>query len=101
MPNLSCSVSNCSHNDNCLCNLNSIDVSGGGSKANTCCNNFTESQGFSNCSCSGSPETNIACQAKDCTHNNNCSCDADRVDVCSCGQSCNCHDTECTSFVKK
>lgn len=100
MPSLSCTVYNCRHNDSKLCNLNTIDVSGGATRENTCCSSFIESSGTSNCSGSGFPETNISCKAHDCTYNENCSCHADNVDVCSCGSACDCHDTECNTYTK-
>lgn len=101
MPNLSCSVYNCTHNDSKLCNRHTIGVSGGATKENTCCSSFIESSGTSNCSGSGSPETNIACKAHDCTYNEDCSCHADHVDVCSCGSACNCYETECHTYSKR
>ena len=101
MPNLSCGVCTCGHNDDCMCNLSSIDVSGGASKDNTCCNNFTTSTTASNCACHAAPETHVYCQAKDCVHNNDCTCRADSIDICSCGSECTCHDTKCNSFQQR
>lgn len=100
MPSLSCSVCTCRYNDDELCSKNTIDVSGGANWENTCCSSFIEASGASNCCGSGSPETSISCKAHDCTYNENCSCHADKVDVCSCGSACNCHDTACHTYTK-
>ncbi|SHJ59148.1 protein of unknown function [Hathewaya proteolytica DSM 3090] len=102
MPKLSCGVFNCAYNDSNLCSLNSIKVSGGETKSNTCCSSFAESNGVTNCvSGFASPDTDIHCEAHDCIHNENCACHADNVDVSSLGSANNCIDTKCNSFTQK
>ena len=101
MPSLSCNVKECSHNSNCLCALDSVSVSGGGSKENTCCSSFSTSSSASNCCKDASPETKVDCKANDCKHNEDCECHASSIDVCNCGSGCTCHDTECASFSEK
>lgn len=101
MPNLSCSVTCCGHNDNKMCTLNSIDVSGGGTSENTCCNNFTREQSFKNSSTCGSKKTHIYCQAMDCKYNDECTCVADNIDISTCCSDSSCEDTRCSTFVKR
>jgi hypothetical protein len=36
----------------------------------------------------------------DCNYNDDCSCTANSVDICSCGKACHCHDTACSTFEK-
>lgn len=101
MPNLSCTVTKCGHNEDKLCVLNSIDVSGGGEKDNTCCNNFTHEQSFKNHACSPTKETHIYCQAKDCKYNDECVCMAEKIEVSPCSSDCQCEDTRCSTFTKR
>lgn len=100
MPDLACSVSNCAYYDNRLCSLNSVDVSGGDCKEGTCCSSFVEAKYATNCTKCGTKETSVACKATDCTHNENCSCHAQSIDVGAKGNACSCHDTQCNSFCK-
>ena len=101
MPKLCCAAYNCSHNENSLCNLNSIDVSGGVTPEDTCCNSFSTSSSASNCAGCACAETNIGCEAHDCKHNEGCSCHAENVDICKCGSGNSCDNTECSSFAKR
>lgn len=101
MPNLSCSVTCCGHNDDKLCTLNSIDVSGGGSSDNTCCQSFTRDHRTKNMSGNASYKTNIYCQAMDCKYNDECTCVADTIDISTCCQDSSCEDTRCKTFVKR
>ncbi|WP_310604676.1 DUF1540 domain-containing protein [Anaerosporobacter sp.] len=100
MPSLLCTVSSCRYNDEKLCSLNTIDVSGGATKENTCCSSFSEASGSSNCTGCGTSETSIYCQAHDCTHNGNSTCHADSVDVCSDGHACECKETACNTYAQ-
>lgn len=104
MPDLKCTVHNCNYNDNDknMCKLNSIDVAGGGSSGNTCCASFSDAESTKNSCCSSSarPETDIACEATDCSYNKNCECHAEGIEVCSCGTACQCKDTACETFCK-
>ena len=100
MPNLSCSVTNCKHNDNNLCALDSIKISGGNRKEGTCCESFVEANGATNHAHDASVPTHVYCLAKDCVFNSECDCVADSIDICRCTSKCQCHDTECHSFTK-
>ncbi len=100
MPNIKCSVKNCKHNNNSLCALNEINVTGGECKADTCCSSFIESNGASNCNCDASPYTSVACKAHDCKHNEDCECHASNINICKCGSGCDCEATECDSYEK-
>ena len=103
MPKLTCTVTKCGHNEDKLCSLNSIEISGGESKENTCCNNFTHEHYATNSSHSASPTTHIFCQAKDCVYNDDCICVAESIDVknCTSDDECSCKDTKCNTFKKK
>lgn len=97
MPKLKCGVSNCgNHAEGCCC-LGKIDVSGGATSENTCCNNFIEQSGATNASLTPNEALNVSCSANDCTHNKNSECCADSIDVAGAG-ACNCSDTQCSSF---
>lgn len=102
MPNLVCSVENCSYNANHLCALNRVHV--GGSNAmeshSTSCRSFVDqSDSFSNSTHCGNPEkyTDIECEAVNCTYNDDCLCHADGIDVCGCGSHTS-RGTECATF---
>lgn len=99
MPKLNCCVNNCAHNAESCCSLGQIQVDGSAanSSAETCCNNFAEQTGASNCSCTPNPSLKVDCKATDCTHNKECECCADSIDVAGSG-ACNCQDTQCSSF---
>ena len=101
MPNLTCTVTKCGHNENKLCALNSIDVSGGGEKDNTCCNNFTHDQSMKNHATNATSSTHIYCQAKDCKYNDENVCMADSIEVSPCCSDNSCEDTRCSTFVKQ
>lgn len=101
MPRLSCSACECGHNSEGYCCLDAVNVSGGVSKENTCCASFTINSGASNCCSTPSAQTAVTCRANDCVHNENCTCHADSVSICTCGSGCTCKDTECDTFKKK
>lgn len=102
--NLRCSVNTCAHYSDNLCSLNSVKVEG--AQANhseaTCCDSFREAtESTSNCSggCA-CLETSVGCSAENCTHNENCTCHADSIDICGCGAKTTEH-TACGSFCRK
>ena len=102
MPNLICSVENCSYNSSHLCSLNTIHVNGSNAieSHSTSCRSFVNhNDSFSNSASSEDPTecTNIECDAKNCTHNENCYCHADGIDVCGCGSHSS-RGTECATF---
>lgn len=105
MPNLVCSVENCSYNADHLCSLNRIHVSGSNAEEShsTSCQSFVDrSDSFSNCSCCGNPskQTDIECEAQHCEHNEGCRCHANGIDVCGCGSRSS-KGTECATFKQR
>lgn len=86
MPNLSCGVGNCAYNQESLCSLNSVKVSGSfaNQAESTCCANFVEKGGFTNAVENMGPAdlaTSVACEAEKCCHNESCQCHADSIDI--------------------
>ena len=105
MPNLICSVENCSYNASHLCALNRIHVAGSNAMEShsTCCRSFvSQKDSFSNCAYCGNPEeqTDIECEAVNCTHNDGHRCHADGIDVCGCGSH-TARGTECATFERR
>lgn len=103
MPKLNCGVENCAYNAERCCCLGSIDVDGSHSTScteGTCCNSFVEDDGAHNCS--GVPEANseVACKAVSCMHNENAKCNANSIDVAGNGAS-NSIETECSTFASR
>lgn len=102
MPNLVCSVENCTYNQEHLCALKEISVNGNQATntASTCCASFREqTDSFSNCVNCGcaEKETSVECDAHNCVHNKSCHCNADSIDVCGCGAN-RPSETACASF---
>lgn len=102
MPDLVCSVENCTYNKEHLCALNEIKV--GGEQAtnseSTCCDSFRDQRdSFSNCeNCGcGTKRTDVECEAENCVFNEECKCHADSIDVCGCGAT-KARATECSTF---
>lgn len=102
MPKLNCGVSNCAHNCSDQCCLNQIDVSGSAAtnSVETCCSNFIEQTGATNSLESPNMALEVECKAENCTHNSNCKCCADSIDIAGQG-ACNCGDTCCSSFCEQ
>ncbi|MGL5150641.1 MAG: DUF1540 domain-containing protein [Clostridium sp.] len=103
MTHLNCSASNCTHNsNNCCCN-SSISVSGANAdkSKSTCCSSFQEANGaFANSAQTPNASLEISCNAENCIHNCNCTCEAGSVDI-SGASACNCEETKCSSFSYK
>lgn len=102
MPKLRCSAQNCIHNAQECCCRGEIKVGGEGAEhsEHTCCSNFYENQGGAqNAAVSQEPtvQMEVACEAQNCTHNKDCKCHADCIDV-SGYNACHCDDTCCSSF---
>lgn len=101
MPKLKCSATACVHNQDECCCRGTIHVAGhyASTSNETCCNNFYEAEGNARDAVSQRPDDmiEIACEAENCTHNQNCKCYADYVDVNGYGVS-NAEDTACASF---
>ncbi len=102
MPNLICSVENCSYNTSHLCALNKIHV--GGTNAveshSTSCRSFVDQRDTfsSNVTCENPSEsTDIECEAHNCTYNIDYRCHAEGIDVCGCGSHSS-KGTECATF---
>lgn len=101
MPELKCTVQNCTHNQNYYCNLDTIQVGGGQAKtaSDTCCDSFEERKSgtYTNSTMEASPLSTINCQAQECCYNDQCKCNAGKISVEGSG-ACNCKDTECATF---
>ncbi len=99
MPRLTCGVTNCAHNSEMCCSLNHVEIEGAGTNCadGTCCQNFVEAVGATNCCACANPVVDVACEATNCTHNCGCKCKADSIDVSGMGAS-NCAMTQCSSF---
>lgn len=105
MAKITCEVHNCDYNDHGGCRLSCIrvDGSGAGTSCETYCGSYTDKteQGYvsstpSECRCENS---NIKCDAAYCRHNEDGSCDADRIKI-GPSDACRCDDTECRTFKK-
>lgn len=99
MPNLSCSVRSCSYNEDKLCCLSGIDVSGNSSSEDTCCSSYSDSPKNSNIN-TPHQSLRIDCDATDCAYNERHACYANHVDIRSHGEANNRYDTECATFIK-
>ncbi len=105
MPDLNCSVAECGHNVEGLCNLQHVDVAKGGKMANTCCASFTAMKDLSFLGAVNSvnPEkaqysTGVQCSAEECHYNFSRCCSADRIKIvggCGAGE---CGDTKCGTY---
>lgn len=99
MPKLNCGVSNCANNaDECCC-LGQIGVNGSQahSSEQTCCGNFLEKTGTTNCTGNANPYLSVQCDACDCKNNVNNQCCAESIDISGYGAN-NSVDTACSSF---
>lgn len=99
MPKLNCGVGNCANNaDDCCC-LANIGVAGNQAQTSdqTCCSNFSEKTGATNCATTPNPSLSVQCDACNCTHNSNRECCADSININGYGAS-NSMDTACSSF---
>lgn len=103
MPELKCHVTNCASNKNGYCCRSDITIDGENAKyvADTCCNSFVEKSSgeMSNCTCFSKENSslNVQCDATNCVHNNNCSCNAPCVCIDGCN-ACQKGETQCSSF---
>lgn len=102
MPELKCTVQTCTHNQNFLCNLDSIQVGGSSAKnaGETCCDSFEERKGdsFSNVTKGYASDTSsIDCKATNCSYNESCKCHAGKISV-EGSNACDCEQTECATF---
>lgn len=103
MPKLNCSVANCAYNAESCCCLSNVKVDGSSQTHHTegtCCESFAEGGSGTNCSGIPAAYSEIDCQATSCTHNENCRCYADSIQVAGNGADYS-GQTECSSFCKK
>lgn len=106
MPALDCSVKTCYNNKENNCCLNSISVEGSEAHKSelTSCASFRKKpeNGFINSVTNENPKTHldIACQAKQCSFNNNYKCDASHIGIAGHGAE-HIYDTQCSSFYKQ
>ncbi len=103
MSYLRCNVRSCANNQNELCIREGIRVDGPTAerKDATCCSSFTQrGENYSNVVARNSaaqPETDIQCDAVNCSYNKECRCFAPSVDIS--GSSANTsRETECSTF---
>ncbi len=101
MPKLRCSAQSCMHNNSECCCRGEIEVAGesAGHSEDTCCSNFYQDTGSTRDAVGQEPTEfmDVQCQAQNCTHNENCKCEADYIDVSGYG-ACECDETCCSSF---
>lgn len=101
MANLGCTAKNCVHNDQKLCCLKEIEVSGKGALNSdmTCCSSFCGQKGAVSNALHKEPEraTGIKCDVENCSYNHHHYCTADTVDITG-AHACNCGQTECSTF---
>lgn len=85
MPELKCTVQTCAHNQQMLCDLESIQVGGetASTAKETCCDSFVERREghYSNSMGTASDCSCVDCKATECTYNNECKCEAGRISV--------------------
>lgn len=103
MSYLRCNVRSCSNNQNDLCIREGIRVDGPTAerKDGTCCSSFTQrGENYSNvvaCNSAAQPETDIQCDAVNCSYNKECRCFAPSVDISGASASTS-RETECSTF---
>ncbi|MBR5537376.1 MAG: DUF1540 domain-containing protein [Clostridia bacterium] len=103
MSYLRCNVRTCSNNQNDLCIREGIRVDGpaADTKDDTCCCSFTQrGENYSNVVARNSaaqPETDIRCDAVNCTYNKEFKCIAPSVDISGSAASAS-RETRCSTF---
>ena len=104
MPELKCSVVTCVHNKQNYCELEAIEVVGSSAKMSeqTSCGSFVERKGesYSNSAKMASPTSDIKCQARECTYNQECKCHAGKISVMG-SDAKRTEETECATFKKE
>ena len=104
MTNLGCDVKTCVHNENKLCCLKEIEVSGKGALNSdmTCCSSFVKEKGALANALRGNaePVTGIKCDVENCSFNHHHYCTADSVDITGAKAS-TCGQTECATFKQR
>ena len=104
MTNLGCTVKTCVHNENKLCCLKEIEISGKGAinADMTCCSSFVKETGAASNALSQNAEraTGIKCEVENCTYNHHHYCTADCVDITG-AKAATCGQTECSTFKQR
>lgn len=98
MTKIKCNVSSCANNKNCCCCRPDIKVGGTSAQTSseTNCKNYISNMASLQNAVAFSepnPQTSIACEAANCTHNNNGKCYAGHITMDCCS-----NDTECCTF---
>lgn len=85
MTDLRCEAVNCVYNEKCLCHRQEINVgnSKACTKAETCCESYSNDDSAKNACVSKKPEGKlvIKCEAVKCVYNDNNYCSAECVDI--------------------
>ena len=100
MTKLDCTVTGCLYNKEKCCCKDNIQVEGDHAKhsRDTCCSSFRECRdGMKSSVDYPTKETRVSCMARECTFNEDCSCQAKHIGI-SGGAACDCRETECTAF---
>lgn len=101
MTYLDCTVTGCIYNEDKCCCKNDIKIEGRSAEASheTCCGSFRErgEKDGKNAVKRVSKETNVECEACNCTFNEKGMCSAEHIGVAG-GNACTCGETECASF---
>lgn len=103
MKQIKCDVKNCSHNSNCICYADRIDIGGhcASDSCGTCCGSFLDETVYSSLTDSTESSNDgcdsIICTANTCIHNCNNECKLDSIKVSS-DSSDTYVGTKCTNF---
>ena len=95
---LDCAVTGCAYNEDRCCCKGNIKVEGSEAvhQNETCCGSFVE-RGEKSCGCNvkehESKKIDVACEACNCTFNENKKCSADHIGIAG-GNACSCGETE-------
>ena len=104
MPELKCGVVTCVHNKQNYCELEAIEVVGSSAQnpEQTSCGSFVERKGesYANSTNTPSPTSDIRCQARECTYNEECKCHAGKISVMG-SDAKRTEETECATFKKE
>ena len=101
MTRLDCTVTSCLYNKERCCCTDNIEVTGDHARhsRDTCCISFRErtADGVRSSVDIPTKNTDVICQAVECTFNENCHCQAKHISVAG-GAACDCRETECATF---
>ena len=100
MTKLDCTVTGCLYNKEKCCCKDNIEVVGDHAKhsRDTFCNSYRErSEQVRSSVDYPTKDTNVACQAVECTFNEGCHCQAKHIGIAG-GDACDCRETECATF---